>query len=131
MGKTKRQHENVYVDHDQYAALVQLAKRTRIPAKPSVVGPDAARLYPQCEAGKSAVVDLQGLFRGLGHFAREQVRSNDGVRWARGTCPHLLKVSDSVERERGDGPFVFKGADANAASVLRARRPLETETGRT
>jgi Ribbon-helix-helix domain len=31
VGKTKRQHENVYVDHDKYAALLQLAKRTRIP----------------------------------------------------------------------------------------------------
>jgi hypothetical protein len=52
---------------------------TAIPAKPSLVGPDAARLYPQCKAGKSAVVELKGLFRGLGHFAREQVRSNDGA----------------------------------------------------
>jgi hypothetical protein len=31
VGRTKRKAENVYVDHDKYALLVQLAKRTRIP----------------------------------------------------------------------------------------------------
>jgi hypothetical protein len=31
VGKTKRKQENVYVDHDKYALLVQLAKQTRIP----------------------------------------------------------------------------------------------------
>jgi hypothetical protein len=31
MGKTKRKQEVVYVDHDKYASLVQLAKRTGIP----------------------------------------------------------------------------------------------------
>lgn len=31
VGRTKRKAENVYVDHDKYAVLVQLAKLTRIP----------------------------------------------------------------------------------------------------
>lgn len=31
MGRTKRKPENVYVDHDKYALLVQLATQTRIP----------------------------------------------------------------------------------------------------
>ena len=31
MGKTKRKHETIYIDHDKFDALVELSKTTRIP----------------------------------------------------------------------------------------------------
>ena len=52
---------------------------TPISTESGVVGSDAAGLHPQSETDQPAIVDLEGLFRGLGHFAREQVRSNDGA----------------------------------------------------
>ena len=50
-----------------------------ISTESGVVGSDAAGLHPQSETDQPAIVDLEGFFRGLGHFPREQVRSNDGA----------------------------------------------------
>ena len=44
-----------------------------------VVRSHAARLYPQQEAGQSAIVDLKRFALRLGLFAREQRRSDEGL----------------------------------------------------
>ena len=50
-----------------------------IASEPCVVRSHAARLYPQREAGQSAIVDLKRFALRLGLFAREQRRSDEGL----------------------------------------------------
>src|SRR5437667_2709049 len=50
-----------------------------ITSEPCVVRSRAARLYPQREAGQSAIVDLKRVALRLGLFAREQRRSDEGL----------------------------------------------------
>ena len=50
-----------------------------ISTESGVVGSDAAGLHPQSETDQPAIVDLEGLIRRLGHFARKQRGSNDGL----------------------------------------------------
>jgi hypothetical protein len=50
-----------------------------ITSEPCVVRSHPARLYPQREAGQSAIVDLKRFALRLGLFAREQRRSDEGL----------------------------------------------------